>query len=100
MNQRTLGNAMPIYDKLIINKFINGSFTEFKDKNLDIVMEDMIRYIEKMGGSVEDTPNLYNIHCPHLWTGKIYNRFKNCGIKPMIPSETKYLQPTLTDYTC
>jgi len=95
---------MPSYDKLIINKFINGSFTEFKDKNLDIAMEDMIRYIEKMGGKVTDTPDIYEIQCPYLWTGKIYNRFKSFGIRPMIPLETKWLQPsleiTVADYSC
>lgn len=80
---------MPVYDKLVINKFINGSFTEFKDKNLDIAMEDMIRYIEKMGGKVTDTPDLYEIQCPHFWTGKIYNRFKSFGIKPMMPNNSK-----------
>ena len=86
---------MPSYDKLIINKSINGSFTEFKGKNLDIAMEDMIRYIEKMGGKVTDTPDIYEIQCPYLWTGKIYNRFKSFGIRPMIPSETKWLARTL-----
>ena len=50
---------MTLYDKLTINKLINGSFKEFKDMNLDIAMEDMIRYIEKMGGTVTDTPNFY-----------------------------------------
>ena len=80
---------MPVYDKLIINKFINGSFTEFKDMDLAVVMEDMISYIEKMGGSVEDTPDTYNIQCPYLWTGKIYNRFKSFGIKPMMPNNSK-----------
>lgn len=91
---------MPLYDKLVINKLINGSFTEFKGENLDTVMGQMIRYVEKMGGSVEDTPNLYNIHCPYLWTGKIYSMFKSFGIKPMIPSETKWLEPNLADYSC
>ena len=91
---------MTLYDKLVINKLINGSFTEFKGGNLDTVMGQMIRYVEKMGGSVEDTPNLYNIHCPYLWTGKIYSMFKSFGIKPMIPSETKWLEPSLVDYSC
>ena len=80
---------MPVYDKLIINKFINGSFTEFKDGNLDVVMEDMISYIEKMGGSVEDTPNTYEIQSPYLWTGKIYKRFISFGVKPMMPNDSK-----------
>ena len=80
---------MPVYDKLIINKFINGSFTEFKDMDLDVVMEDMISYIKKMGGSVEDTPNTYEIQCPYLWTGKIYDRFISFGIKPMMPNDSK-----------
>jgi hypothetical protein len=80
---------MPVYDKLIINKFINGSFTEFKDGNLDVVMEDMISYIKKMGGSVEDTPNTYEIHCPYLWKAEIYKRFLSFGIKPMMPNDSK-----------
>jgi len=80
---------MPVYDKLIINKFINGSFTEFKDMDLDVVMEDMISYIKKMGGSVEDTPNTYEIKCPYLWTGKIYDRFISFGVKPMMPNDSK-----------
>ena len=86
---------MTLYDKLVINKFINGSFKEFKDMNLDIAMEDMIRYIEKMGGVVTETPDLYEIQCPYLWTGKIYNRFKSFGIRPMIPSETKWIEHSL-----
>ena len=65
---------MTLYDKLTINKFINGSFKEFKDMNLDIAMEDMIRYIEKMGGVVNETPSDYTIFSPILWTGKIYQR--------------------------
>ena len=85
---------MPLYDKLIINKFINGSFTEFKDRNLDVVMEDMISYIEKMGGKVIDTPNVYKIQSPYLWTGKIYKRFISFGIKPMIPLESTWLEDT------
>ena len=80
---------MPVYDKLIINKFINGSFTEFKDMDLDVVMEDMISYIKKMGGSVEDTPNTYEIQCPYLWTGKVYDRFISFGVKPMMPNDSK-----------
>ena len=91
---------MTLYDKLTINKLINGSFKEFKDMNLDIAMEDMIRYIEKMGGTVTDTPNFYEIQCPYLWTGKIYKRFISFGIKPMIPSESKWLEPTLEGYSC
>ena len=53
-----------------------------------------------MGGRVTETPELYEIQCPYLWTGKIYKRFKSFGIKPMIPSQTKWLEPTLTDYSC
>jgi len=95
---------MPLYDKLIINKLINGSFTEFKGGNLDTVMGHMVSYVEKMGGSVVDTPNTYNIQCPYLWTGKIYKEFKSFGIKPMIPTETKWMEhsiePTVADYRC
>ena len=41
---------MPIYDKLVINKFINGSFTGFKGnyRDLEEVMEHMISYVEKL----------------------------------------------------
>ncbi len=97
---------MTLYDKLVINKFINGSFTGFKGnyRDLEEVMEHMISYVEKMGGSVVDTPNTYNIQCPYLWTGKIYKEFKSFGIKPMIPTETKWiehtLEPTVADYSC
>lgn len=100
---------MTLYDKLTINKFINGSFKEFKDMNLDIAMEDMIRYIEKMGGVVNETPSDYTIFSPILWTGKIYQRFTSFGIKPFLPPQTKpinYLVSldgidyTIADYSC
>jgi len=83
---------MTLYDKLVISKSVeDGS---------EVAMEDMIRYIEKMGGEVTETPNLWEIQCPYLWTGKIYHRFKSFGIRPMIPSETKWLEPSLTSYSC
>ena len=87
------------YDKLTINKYINGSFKEFKDMNLDIAMEDMIRYIEKMGGVVSETPADYTILSPILWTGKIYQRFMSFGIKPFLPPQIKPIN-SLTDYSC
>ena len=80
---------MPVYDKLIINKLLNDSCTEFKDMDLDVVMEDMISYIKKMGGEVTETPNLWEIQCPYLWTGKIYKRFISFGVKPMMPNDSK-----------
>ena len=86
---------MTLYDKLVISKSVNGSFENSPEDGSEVAMEDMIRYIEKMGGEVTETPNLWEIQCPYLWTGKIYHRFKSFGVRPMIPSETKWLAHTL-----
>ena len=89
---------MTLFDTLIINKFTKTyQFKEFKDMNLDIAMKDMIRYIEKMGGSVEENPNHWKINCPYLWTSSIYKRFKSFGIRPLLPQETQWLAHTLVE---
>ena len=92
--------TMTLYDKLVINKLINGSFTDFTRDDSEVAMKDMIRYIKKMGGKVTETPTGWEIQCPYLWTGKIYKRFMSFGIRPAVPSETKWLESTLVDYSC
>lgn len=92
--------TMTLYDKLVINKLINGSFTDFTREDAEVDMKDMIRYIKKMGGKVTETSNLWEIQCPYLWTGKIYKRFMSFGIRPAVPSETKWLTDSSQIYNC
>ena len=54
-------------------------------------MKDMQGYIERMGGSLEQkTPYMYRFYVPHLWVGKIHERFKSFGITANVLGDHQY----------